>query len=147
MTYYGAHLLDETRPYPGMVEVLDALAARRVAVSVLTNKPARLTRAILDGLGLTSRFVDVIGGDTLPVRKPDPTGLERLRARTETPRDRLLLVGDSPIDVRTARAADVAICGVGWGLVPDALRAEPPDFLIHHPRELLPIVGIGRREA
>ncbi len=141
MAYYGAHLLDETRPYPGIVDALDALAARRVAVSVLTNKPIRLTSAILDGLDLTSHFVDVVGGDSLPVRKPDPAGLEQLRIRTNTPRDRLLLVGDSAIDVRTARAANITMCGVTWGLIPESLDAEPPDHLIDHPSELLPIVA------
>ena len=140
MAYYGAHLLDETRPYPGVVEVLTAIAARGGVLSVLTNKPAGLTRGILDGLGLTSRFVDVIGGDSLAVRKPDPAGLEQLRARTRTARERMLLVGDSGIDVRTARAAGVTICGVAWGLAPESLEAEPPDFLIHHPAELLAIV-------
>ena len=140
MTYYGAHLLDETRPYPGMLDVLTALAGRGVFLSVLTNKPVTLTRAILDGLGLTPRFVDILGGDSLPVRKPDPAGLEQLRARTGTSRERMLLVGDSGIDVRTGRAAGVAVCGVAWGLTPDALVAEPPDHLIHHPAELLPLV-------
>lgn len=147
MAYYGAHLLDETRPYPGIVELLDELAARGVTVSVLTNKPASLTRTILDGLRLTPRFVDVVGGDTLPVRKPDPAGLERLRERTGTARDRMLLVGDSPIDVRTARAANVTICGVSWGLVPESLHTEPPDHLIDHPSELLPIVAGESRDV
>jgi phosphoglycolate phosphatase len=143
MTYYGAHLLDETRPYPGVVDALTAIAARGGILSVLTNKPIALTRAILDGLALTSRFVDVIGGDSLPVRKPDPSGMEQLRARSATPRERMLFVGDSAIDVRTARAAGVTVCGVAWGLVPESLRAEPPDHQIHHPAELLPIVERG----
>ena len=112
-------------------------------LSVLTNKPIALTRAILDGLGLTSRFLDVIGGDSLPVRKPDPAGIERLRARSGTPRERMLFVGDSAIDVRTARAAGVAVCGVGWGLVPESLQTAPPDHMIQEPAELVPIVEHG----
>jgi phosphoglycolate phosphatase len=139
MAYYGAHLLDATRAYPGIVEALAALAGRGVALSVLTNKPVAMSRAILDGLGLASRFVAVVGGDSLPVRKPDPAGLEHLRARTATPRERMLLVGDSAIDVRTARAGGVAFCGVAWGLAPEALRAARPERVIEHPAELVAV--------
>jgi phosphoglycolate phosphatase len=143
MSYYEAHLLDATRPYPGIVETLTALAERRVALSVLSNKPAAMSRAILEGLGLASRFVDVVGGDSLPVRKPDPAGLEHLRALTGTPRDRMLLVGDSGIDVRTARAANVAFCGVAWGLTPEGLLAALPERVIERPAELVSVVERG----
>jgi phosphoglycolate phosphatase len=141
MRYYADHLLDHTRPYPAIEEVLASLAARGVRMSVLTNKPAGMSRAILDGLGLAAHFVDVIGGDSLPVRKPDPAGLERLRAATGTARERQLLVGDSAIDVRTARAGGVAVCGVTWGLAPADVEAAHPDWLIAHPAELLAIVA------
>lgn len=143
LRYYEKHLLDETRPYPGIVDTLDALANRGVVLSVLTNKVEALSRAILDGLGLTAHFLDIVGGDSLAVRKPDPAGLERLRRRSRTPRERMLLVGDSSIDVRTGRAAGIAVCGVEWGLAPDTLVAEPPDRMIAHPSELVPIVERG----
>ncbi len=141
MTYYEAHLLDATRPYPGVEAALAALAERAVALSVLTNKPEHMSRAILDGLGLTGRFVAIVGGDSLPVRKPDPGGLERLRALTGTPRERMLLVGDSEIDVRTARAGGVSFCGVAWGLVPDTLEAARPERMVTHPRDLVALVA------
>jgi phosphoglycolate phosphatase len=140
MEYYGGHLLDATRPYPGIREALRALGARHVALSVLTNKPAALSRAILDGLGLSPCFVAVVGGDSLPVRKPDPGGIAHLRALTGTPADRTLLVGDSPVDLHTARAAGIAFCGVAWGLVPDVLRAAGPERVIATPAELLDLV-------
>jgi len=140
MAYYGAHLLDATRPYPGISEALAALAARGVTLSVLTNKPVGMSRAILEGLGLAPRFVEILGGDSLPVRKPDPAGLEHLRARTGTARERVLLVGDSGIDLRTARAGRVAFCGVAWGLTPDALLAARPERVIEHPAELVSLV-------
>jgi phosphoglycolate phosphatase len=143
LAYYGAHLLDATRAYPGVPEALGALGGRGVAMSVLTNKPVAMSRAILAGLGIASCFVDVVGGDSLPVRKPDPAGVEHLRARTGTPRDRMLLVGDSPIDLRTARAAEVAFCGVGWGLAADALRAAWPEPLLARPAELVARVESG----
>jgi phosphoglycolate phosphatase len=144
MAHYGAHLLDHTRPFPGIEEMSAVLGERGVVLSVLTNKPAALSRTILDGLGLLPRFLAVLGGDSLPTRKPDPAGVEHLRALTGTPRDRMLLVGDSGIDVRTARAAGVGFCGVSWGLVPDGLRAAAPERIVAHPSELLPIVLGGR---
>jgi phosphoglycolate phosphatase len=140
MEYYRAHLLDATRPYPGMVEALDALESRAVALSVLTNKPVGLSRQILAGLGLATRFVDVVGGDSLPVRKPAPDGIEHLRALTGTARDKVLLVGDSPVDVHTARAARVAFCGVSWGLVPEVLLAAAPERVIDTPAELIGLI-------
>lgn len=140
MAWYGAHLLDATVPYPGMVDVLDALAAHGVATSVLTNKPIGFSRAILDGLGLAPRFVDVVGGDSLPTRKPDPAGVEHLRSRTGTPPARMLLVGDSTIDLATARAARVRFCGVTWGFVPAALRAARPEHLVSDAAELLALI-------
>lgn len=138
--YYGAHLLDASRPYPGIDEALEALAARGVVLSVLTNKPAAMSRAILEGLGLTARFLAIVGGDSLPVLKPDPAGLEQLRALSGTPRERMLLVGDSAIDVRTARAAGMAVCGVAWGISPEALVAAGPDRIVDDPAELIAVV-------
>jgi phosphoglycolate phosphatase len=143
VSFYGAHLLDRTRPYPGMRETLDALRARDVVLSVLTNKPERMSRTIIQGLGLEALFVDVVGGDSLPQRKPDPAGLEQLRIRTGTPRDRLLLVGDSRIDLATARAAGVPFCGVTWGFGPAALLAERPERVIERPHDLLALVAGG----
>ena len=141
MEYYGDHLLDATRPYPGMVELLDALAERGVALSVLTNKPIGFSRAILDGLALTPRFVGVIGSDSLPTRKPDPAGLDELRRLSATPRERTLLVGDSGIDVETARAGGVAFCGVSWGLSPDTLLAAAPERVVDDAAEILALVA------
>jgi phosphoglycolate phosphatase len=140
MVHYGAHLLDATRPYPGIVETLERLAKENVVLTVLTNKPEALSRTILDGLGLAGRFADVIGGDSLPVRKPDPAGLYALCERTGTSPARTLLVGDSAIDLRTARAAGVSFCGVAWGLAVDDLWTEVPDRMIRQPGELLAVV-------
>ena len=137
LEYYSEHLLDHTRPYPGIVEMLDELAAAGAKLSVLTNKPEDKSRAILDGLGLLDRFVRIVGGDSMPTRKPDPAGVELLRADTATPRERVLLVGDSPVDLHTAAAAGVAFCGVAWGFKPKQLRAEHPPMWIETPTELV----------
>ena len=130
MDYYNAHLLDRTKPYPGMETLLAAARAQGMSLSVLTNKPEQPTRAILSGLGLSDYFSAVIGGDTLPKRKPDPEGIFVLqqavgRALTET-----LLVGDSEIDMRTGRAAGIATCGVTWGFGRAGFETCPPTFLV-----------------
>jgi len=143
MVRYGAHLLDATRPYPGMVDVLDALRTRGVVLSVLSNKPEAMSRDILEGLGLGGCFAAVVGGDSLPTRKPDPAGVDHLLALGGTARAELLLVGDSAIDVRTARAAGVSFCGVAWGFAPDTLRAAGAAHVVSHPAELLAIVNGG----
>ena len=140
MDYYGAHLLDHTQAYPAIPEMLAALAARGVVLSVLSNKPEAMSRAILEGLGLAAQFAAILGGDSLPARKPDPAGLEVLRARTATPLDRLLVVGDSLIDLHTAAAGGVAFCGVTWGFGAAALRSAAPHWLIEHPQDLLSLV-------
>ena len=129
MDYYNAHLLDQTRPYPGMETLLTAARAQGMSLSVLTNKPEQPSRAILSGLGLMNYFSAVIGGDTLPKRKPDPGGICVLqqaagRALTET-----LLIGDSEIDMRTGRAAGIATCGVTWGFGHAGFETCPPTFL------------------
>ena len=138
--YYGAHLLEHTRPYAGVSEALAALTAHGIALSVLTNKPVAMSRAILDGLGMLSTFVAVLGDGSAVARKPDPAGLLHLQALTATAADKMLLVGDSAIDLRTARAAGVAFCGVAWGFSPDGLRAAGAQRIIERPTQLVPLV-------
>jgi phosphoglycolate phosphatase len=140
LTYYGAHLLDSTRLYPGVAEALEALATTGATLSVLSNKPAGLSRTILAGLGVEGMFRAVVGGDSLPSRKPDPAGLDYLRGLTGTPRERTIVVGDSPVDLATAAAGGTDFCGVGWGLVPAALRAAKPERIVEKPDELVRVV-------
>jgi phosphoglycolate phosphatase len=136
LAYYGAHLLDHTRPYDGIAEALAALAGQRIKLSVLTNKPELLSRSILAGLDLSVHFTAVVGGDSLSARKPDPGGVAYLLAATRTARTRTLLVGDSLIDLQTAQAAQIDFCGVCWGLRHADLRAARVERMIAHPRQL-----------
>jgi phosphoglycolate phosphatase len=111
---YEARLLDTTRPYEGIMDAVQA--ARTVAsVAVLTNKPTRATERLLDGLRLRALFDEVIGGDGVYPRKPDPTGLMSLMARAGASNDRTMFVGDSPIDHETAKRADVRCCMARYG--------------------------------
>ena len=141
LALYDARLLNHTRPYAGIPEVLEALGLRS-PLAVLTNKPLGSTRRILAGLGLARHFPDnaVVGGDGPFPRKPDPAGLLHLMARARVDAVATLLVGDSIVDWRTARAAATPIClvryGFGYeGFPRDAIAAS--DRLIDAPADIL----------
>ena len=114
LAYYWDVCLETTRPYPGVDVMLDGLAGR-YPLALLSNKGEALSRRILDGLGLTAHFRQVLGGDSLPTRKPDPTGLRVLADRLGVPVERLLLVGDTWVDAETARNAGCLFALVEWG--------------------------------
>ncbi len=111
---YDALLPGTTRPYPGVPEMVRALGAI-VPLAVLTNKPACAARKILSLLGLAPSFREVIGGDGPFARKPDPEGLRHLMAAAGAAASDTLMVGDSTIDVLTARAAGTRTCLVRYG--------------------------------
>ncbi len=129
MEYYVAHLLDHTQPYPGIHELLAAVHAQGLTLSVLTNKPEAPSRAILTGLGLADFFGVIVGGDTLPMRKPDPLGVHDLQRRTGIALAATLLIGDSRIDMATGQAAGVTTCGVTWGFDAEGMRESAPWFV------------------
>lgn len=133
--HYGRHLLDHTRPYDGVPEMLSRLPD--VPLLVATNKPGAFSVAILEGLGLRARFGRVVGGDQTPARKPDPAHLRVcLEGLAVAPAD-VVVVGDSPNDILAARALGAVAVGCTWGLVPaEELRALRPDHLIEAPLAL-----------
>lgn len=134
--YYRDHMLEHTHLYPGVREFLDRFRQAGVQMAVLTNKPVRFSQAIVDGLGLSRHFFRVYGGNSFEQKKPHPVGIETLLAECNASRQGTLMVGDSSVDVQTARNAQIAVCGVTWGFQPETFAACPPDFLIHHPDEL-----------
>ena len=137
---YRERALDTTRLFAGLEDALAALAAAGRELAVLTNKPGDLSRSILDGLGVASRFARIWGADDAPARKPDPAGLVALLRELEAPASEAWLVGDSPTDVETARAAGVRAAGVLWGFDAPGLRAAAPDGLVENPRELVRLI-------
>jgi phosphoglycolate phosphatase len=137
---YRERLLATTRLYPGIEEALAGLAAKGVTLAVLTNKPGDMSRALLDGLGASQRFARVWGGGDTPARKPDPAGLIALAAELDAPLASTWLVGDSAIDVQTARAAGALAAGVGWGFDLNALRSASPDKFVENPQELVRLI-------
>ena len=137
LRFYRMHALEHTKLYPGVREAVEALFGAGHKQVVLTNKPVRISLDIVTALGLHSYFMRVYGGDSFDRKKPDPTGaIQLIREAGVTPSE-TLLVGDSGVDVQTARNAGVRSCGVSWGFQPEAFEAHPPDFLISDPRQLL----------
>jgi phosphoglycolate phosphatase len=102
---YRARIAEESRPYPGCLESLADLRARGAKLAVCTNKPEGLARQLLDELDMTGLFDAIIGGDTLPVQKPDPAPLLAAVARAGGDPARAIMVGDASPDVGAAKAA------------------------------------------
>ncbi len=136
LEYYREHMQDYTVLYPGVREALDRLRDAGVRMAVLTNKPVRISRAIVDGLGVGGHFQQVYGGNSFDFKKPHPIGVETLMEECGAARDRTMMVGDSSVDIQTARNAHVKSCGVTYGFQPESLAAVPPDLLVDRMEEL-----------
>jgi phosphoglycolate phosphatase len=134
LAYYRAHMLDNTVAYPGVREGLELLKGRDLAV--LTNKPVRFSQAILAGLGLAGYFRYVYGGNSFATKKPDPEGVYTLLQHFGATAREAMMVGDSEVDVRTARNSGTWACGVSYGLGLEGMRAHPPDLMLDSLAEL-----------
>jgi phosphoglycolate phosphatase len=138
LEYYGASTTVHSRPYSGVLETLTALSKSGIALGVCTNKPQDMTDQVLHGLQLAQFFGDaVIGGDALPIRKPDAGHLLAVVERTGRAPDKTIMVGDSETDVGAARNASIPVIAVDFGytaLTPEELKA---DIIISHFDELL----------
>ncbi len=139
-SYYKEHLVDNTTLYPGVIETLKSIQGQQLAV--LTNKPRHYSIPILEHLGVNSFFQEVYGGDSFPVKKPDPFTLLEVIKKHGVEKNETLMVGDSIIDVSTARAAGVLVCAVSYGFTShDKLAAIYPDWLICDLRQLSAILN------
>ena len=136
LEYYGEHDLDHTSLYPGVREALDRLHAAGKRMAVLTNKPVRMSRAIVDGLGVGGRFFQVYGGNSFEFKKPNPIGVEALMKEAGVGREDAVMVGDSSVDVHTARNAGIRCCGVSYGFQPETLSDPAPDLLVDRMEQL-----------
>jgi phosphoglycolate phosphatase len=140
LSYYRTHMLDHTVTYPGVREGLAALAGMPMAV--LTNKPVRFSQMILQGLGLAPYFRYVYGGNSFESKKPDPAGMQVLLSDFGAAPEQTMLVGDSEIDVLTARNAGTWSCCVSYGLGSHRLAEFPPDLLLDSLTELVPHLDV-----
>lgn len=140
LSYYRDHKLDHTTVYPGVKEALAAIQQSGNGVprkmAVLTNKPVRASRAIIEALGLGQFFVQVYGGNSFATKKPDPEGARRLLAETSAAAERTVIVGDSHTDIETGRSAGLWTVGVNYGFAPQTLADASADVEVDHPHEL-----------
>jgi phosphoglycolate phosphatase len=134
LDFYRVHLLDNTVTFPGVRAALAMLAGRPLAV--LTNKPVHFSTEILEGLGIAHYFQYVYGGDSFERKKPDPMGVEVLLRDFQLAPRQAMIVGDSEIDVQTARSAGAWVCCVTYGLGRARLEECPPDLLVDSLTEL-----------
>jgi phosphoglycolate phosphatase len=120
---YGSHAAVHSRPYPGVPALLQTLTEAGWTLAICTNKPEAAARSLLDGLGLLPLLSAIGGGDSFPVRKPDPAHLlATLRAAGGDPA-RAVMAGDHANDVAAARGARVKSIFVTWGYGPIAMAA------------------------
>ncbi len=132
IAHYTEHIADRSRPFPGLSEALDRLAAEGCAFAVCTNKLERLSRRLLDVLGLSHRFAAVCGQDTFGIAKPDPAILRRTILAAGGDPARSVMVGDSATDIHTARAAAVPVIAVDFGYSERPISEFAPDRIIGH---------------
>lgn len=130
LAYYREHAVVHTVLYPGVLEGLRSLHAAGATLAVLTNKPVRISKMILDHFGIGPLLLQVYGGNSFDRKKPDPVGIETLRVEAGAASDETWMVGDSYVDILTARNAGVKSCGVTYGFQPESLKELPPDLLV-----------------
>src|SRR3984893_11424310 len=144
--YYSAHKLDNTLLYSGVRETLDAL--KGMPMSVYTNTPVRVSRSIIQELGIAGHFSSVYGGNSFERKKPDPMGIESILREFGAAPAQVMIVGDSEVDVQTARNSGTWVCGVTYGFGSHLLTEYPPDLLVDNLTELLPhLSGAPARDA
>jgi phosphoglycolate phosphatase len=116
-------------------------------MAVLTNKPVRPAREICAALGLAPYFLNIYGGNSFASKKPDPEGLRALMSEAAAEPDETVVIGDSKVDVETARNGGAWCIGCTFGLAPESLSANPPDVLVDSPADWTAALSPARREA
>jgi len=138
LAHYREHKLDTTRPYEGVRAMLQQLCTNSSnrKLAVLTNKPVRVSRDILAGLGMGDTFFQVYGGNSFETKKPDALGANTLLSEAQVASQEAVMVGDSQVDILTARNAGLWSVGVTYGFAPKSLEVVVPDVLVDTPAEL-----------
>src|SRR5271170_1298992 len=137
LRHYEANKLDYTRAYPGVPEALEKLFPMPMAV--LTNKPLLPSRQILESLGLAKYFAVIYGGDSFATRKPDPFGAQEILRLFAVVHGNALMIGDSEVDVQTARNADMLAAAVNYGFGIHDRAKFPADFYLDRLTDLVPL--------
>jgi phosphoglycolate phosphatase len=134
---YDRRLLEHTRPYDGIDQVI-RVAARQAALAVVTNKPEGPSRRLLEAFSLNDLFRWVIGGDSGFPRKPHPGSIHHVMQSAGAAQTTTLFVGDSMIDVETARRAGIRVCvaGYGFGYLRGEIQLADGELIVHRPSDL-----------
>jgi phosphoglycolate phosphatase len=139
--YYNEHLADFTRPYPGITELVDELASRNVAMAVASNKYIEATRALVTHFFPNTPWVAIEGQRTGVPVKPDPSIVFGILSQHPTPKANTIYVGDSAVDMETARRAAIESVGVSWGFrTVRELNEAYADHIIDSPQQLLSLL-------
>jgi phosphoglycolate phosphatase len=138
LRHYEAHIADGSLPFPGAISLLERLRANDVRLGVCTNKLERLSKSLIQALGLSDYFGAIIGPDTLQIAKPDPAPYRETVKRLGG--NRSLMIGDSETDVLTARAAGVPVIAVSFGYTQRHVSSFSPDAVVDHFDELWPLI-------
>lgn len=145
LDYYREHKLDHTYVYEGVFPALRGLRSGTNGgprtMAILSNKPVGPSRAIVEALGLGNFFFRVYGGNSFETKKPDPLGIEMLLNEAQVDRDEAVMIGDSDVDVVTARNAETYSIGCTYGLAPHTLEAAPPDALVETPMQWMDVLS------
>ncbi len=134
LNHYREHKLDYTYVYAGVFDALEALKTGR-QMAVLTNKPVGPAQAICDALGLSPYFFHIYGGNSFSTKKPDPEGLTTLIREAGTQPEETVMVGDSDVDILTARRARTWAIGCRYGLSSHTVESIPSDYLADSPKD------------
>jgi phosphoglycolate phosphatase len=139
LSHYNEHKLDNTCAYPGVPEALEHLSAYPMAV--LTNKPVRVSVRILEGLGLAKYFRGVYGGNSFETKKPDPLGANTILREFAASPNEAIVIGDSEVDVQTARNAGTLAAAVNYGFGAHDRAAYPADIYLDRLTDLVAVLG------
>src|SRR5271170_4091607 len=142
LSYYELHKMDTTCTYPGVADTLEKLA--NMPMAVLTNKPVRISVRILDAMGLSKYFRAIYGGNSFETKKPDPLGARTILKELGAEPREALLVGDSEVDVQTARNAGTLAAAVDYGFGVHDRGAYPADIYLERFNDLATLLGSGR---
>jgi phosphoglycolate phosphatase len=143
LAYYEEHKMDSTCAYPGVEETLAQLHRKNLPMAVLTNKPARISVRILDALGLAKYFRAIYGGNSFDTKKPDPLGATTILGEFGAAPEQTMVIGDSDVDVQTARNAGTMAAAVNYGFGVHDRTLYPADVYLDSIADLVPLVGSG----
>jgi phosphoglycolate phosphatase len=140
LDYYEEHKLDNTRLYPETTETLARLGEQKIAMAVLTNKPVKISVRILEALGTAKYFQAIYGGNSFETKKPDPQGAKAILNELRVDAAEAMMIGDSEVDIQTARNADMIATAVNYGFGIHDRAQHPADIYLDRMSDLLGVI-------